>query len=545
MKLLLRFLVLFALVPSLTGCVTMLYPRNQKVVINTNNENAKIYVDDELVGKGKSVETKVRKEGAKQVMIETPNSKKKYYVLFPDGRGAGFFPVYLLNILNFGAGIGIDLQVSHGFNYSKSNSMPGETPIPARTEKDKFINVEAIKMDLVNKNKDIVDYEIFYSRDIMRSIAKAEQEKSEKDAKKEAKDRKKGKKKLSESDDNLKFKSDNTLFIDNILKNVRKFGYVDTVNTIFTDINNTLTVEGAIKRINDYTIRGSQFFRYYKCKMDMLWYLKNSYGEIIDSVKTSEFSGDFSIREKDYYNNEVKTDILFKMYADAVENSFFKMKETATFRKNFAVETYQKPTQPLISILKPSTCVNELADATSSSVIIKRKDGGHGSGFAISNDGYILTNFHVIAGKMLDKTENVKVILSTGEEISANIVRYNRNKDVALLKVDRKFDKAFMLAPDKAFKSLMEVYTVGTPKSIELGQTVSIGIISNERNLCNTNLLQLSMSVNSGNSGGPLFEKSGKLHGIIASKLFGIGTEGISFAIPSYMVFDYLNIAYN
>lgn len=146
---------------------------------------------------------------------------------------------------------------------------------------------------------------------------------------------------------------------------------------------------------------------------------------------------------------------------------------------------------------------------------------------------------------MLDKTENVKVILSTGEEISANIVRYNRNKDVALLKVDRKFDKAFLLAPDKAFKSLMEVYTVGTPKSIELGQTVSIGIISNERNLCNTNLLQLSMSVNSGNSGGPLFEKSGKLHGIIASKLFGIGTEGISFAIPSYMVFDYLNIAYN
>lgn len=523
----------------------MLYPHNQKVVINTNNENAKIYVDDELVGKGESVETKVRKEGAKQVMIETPNSKKKYYVLFPNGRGAAFFPVYLLNILNFGIGLGVDLQVSHGFNYRKLNSMPGETPIPARTEKDKFINVEAIKMDLVNKNKDIVDYEIFYSRDIMRSIAKAEQEKSEKEARQEAKDQKKGKKKLAESSDNLKFKSDNTLFIDNILKNVRKFGYVDTVNTIFTDINNTLTVEGAIKKINDYTIRGSQFFRFYKCKMDMLWYLKNSYGEIIDSVKTSEYSGDFTIREKDYYNNEVKADILFKMYADAVENSFFKMKETATFRKNLAVETYQKPTQPLISILKPATCVNELADATSSSVIIKRKDGGHGSGFAISNDGYILTNFHVIAGKMLDKTENVKVILSTGEEISANIVRYNRNKDVALLKVDRKFDKAFLLAPDKAFKSLMEVYTVGTPKSIELGQTVSIGIISNERNLCNTNLLQLSMSVNSGNSGGPLFEKSGKLHGIIASKLFGIGTEGISFAIPSYMVFDYLNIAYN
>lgn len=545
MKLLLRFLVLFALVPSLTGCVSMLYPHNQKVVINTNNENAKVYVDDELVGKGESVETKVRKEGAKQVMIETPNSKKKYYVLFPNGRGAAFFPVYLLNILNFGIGLGVDLQVSHGFNYRKLNSMPGETPIPARTEKDKFINVEAIKMDLVNKNKDIVDYEIFYSRDIMRSIAKAEQEKSEKEARQEAKDQKKGKKKLAESSDNLKFKSDNTLFIDNILKNVRKFGYVDTVNTIFTDINNTLTVEGAIKKINDYTIRGSQFFRFYKCKMDMLWYLKNSYGEIIDSVKTSEYSGDFTIREKDYYNNEVKADILFKMYADAVENSFFKMKETATFRKNLAVETYQKPTQPLISILKPATCVNELADATSSSVIIKRKDGGHGSGFAISNDGYILTNFHVIAGKMLDKTENVKVILSTGEEISANIVRYNRNKDVALLKVDRKFDKAFLLAPDKAFKSLMEVYTVGTPKSIELGQTVSIGIISNERNLCNTNLLQLSMSVNSGNSGGPLFEKSGKLHGIIASKLFGIGTEGISFAIPSYMVFDYLNIAYN
>ncbi len=70
-------------------------------------------------------------------------------------------------------------------------------------------------------------------------------------------------------------------------------------------------------------------------------------------------------------------------------------------------------------------------------------------------------------------------------------------------------------------------------------------MISNERKNNNNNLLQLGMSVNAGNSGGPLFDNTGTLHGVIVSKLIGQNTEGVSFAIPGYMISDYLQISYN
>jgi S1-C subfamily serine protease len=195
-----------------------------------------------------------------------------------------------------------------------------------------------------------------------------------------------------------------------------------------------------------------------------------------------------------------------------------------------------------LSIFTPKSSVKTVEEASLASVIIKRNDKGHGSGFAISNDGYILTNFHVIAGKTTDQLEGIKVILSNGEELEAKVVRYNRARDIALLKVDYQFEKAFALKSSKDFNSLQEVYTIGAPKSIELGQSITKGLISNERNANNNSLLQLSISINGGNSGGPLFDTNGLLHGVIQSKLVGYATEGVGFAIPSYLIADYLNI---
>jgi len=113
------------------------------------------------------------------------------------------------------------------------------------------------------------------------------------------------------------------------------------------------------------------------------------------------------------------------------------------------------------------------------------------------------------------------------------------------LKVEYNFEKAFLLTSEKTFKNLSEVYTIGAPKSVELGQSVSIGLISNERNSNNNNVLQLSMSLNGGNSGGPLFDKTGVLHGVIQAKLVGKDTEGVGFAIPGYLIPEYLKISYS
>ena len=146
--------------------------------------------------------------------------------------------------------------------------------------------------------------------------------------------------------------------------------------------------------------------------------------------------------------------------------------------------------------------------------------------------------------ELLDKFDTIRVINAKGEEKIATVVRYNRNVDLALLKVDMLFESPFRLPEAKNFNVLQTVYAIGTPKSRELGQSVSVGIISSERKAKNLELIQLSMSVNSGNSGGPVIDDKGALCGVVVSKLFGFGTEGIGFAIPAYKIAQYLNISY-
>ncbi len=191
----------------------------------------------------------------------------------------------------------------------------------------------------------------------------------------------------------------------------------------------------------------------------------------------------------------------------------------------------------------PTAPVTRKGNAVDACVTVKTKDG-HGSGFAISNDGYILTNYHVLPGAYRGKPNDPTIITSDNQEIPGKIIRYNKFRDVALIKVDKKFDYAFKCGNVKAYEKLQDVYTIGAPESLELGQSISAGILSNERNNNNNALLQLGMSVNAGNSGGPLFDENGVLDGVVCAKLIGENTEGVAFAIPSYLIQGYLNIKY-
>ena len=270
----------------------------------------------------------------------------------------------------------------------------------------------------------------------------------------------------------------------------------------------------------------------------MTWYIKNTFDEIIDSVETKDFSGDFVVS---YGDADKSYD---KMFADAVDIAYLKLHKNPKLTKYLKQESSLEITEATINVTKPKSIVAEKTDAATASVIVKTKDG-HGSGFAISNDGYVITNYHVVAGKFAGKLNTVKIITSEGEELEGTVVRTNKFRDLALIKVNKNFEKAFLVSNVKAFKNLQDVLTIGAPKSIELGQSVSSGVISNERKVNNNYLLQLGMSVNGGNSGGPLYDATGKLHGVIVSKLVGQNTEGVSFAIPSHMIEEYLHLKIN
>ena len=239
---------------------------------------------------------------------------------------------------------------------------------------------------------------------------------------------------------------------------------------------------------------------------------------------------------------------LLSYECDAVVNSYLNLTRNNIFKNQLKInkDFTIKDEKLTINHVTNESRVTNKTDAFKASVMVKSKENnkfiGHGSGFAISQDGYILTNYHVIAGKNANQQNEISVITATGNEYPATIVRFNKFRDVALLKIGGKFDKAFQLEITNNAQVLMDVLTIGAPKSLELGQSVSTGIIANYKNDFENKYLQLGMSINSGNSGGPIFDKQGNLHGIVVSKLVGFGIEGVGFAIPSYLVAEYLNL---
>lgn len=536
-------LFLFYAIAHLAGCTVIFLPKNQKVAIRTQHSDSKVYVNNEEAGEGQTVVTKIKKDGAKQVVVQTPGYKDGYNVLMLGKRNPAFWPLMLID-LPFFLPLAIDTEpIPKFFNFPKVNELPASYKYSTKAANEKFVHLEAIKLDIANKEKDLQDFfGIAYSANparVMEEIEKAESARLKQEQKQEAREAKKKKKKKSLLTDDNKVNYDNTIFSEIIFKTLKRTGYVDTVNKVFADNNNTVVLEGVIKKLRVFHVEGAGGSNYRKAKVNVTWNVSNTFGEKLDSISVWSYSGDFVVK----LNNKGENEHADKMFADAIDNSYLDLSKDPRFARHLAMETKFSIDEPVLSVRAPKTRVQDVSEASAATVTVKQEGGGHGSGFAISNDGYILTNFHVIAGETFGKLAKLTVVLSDGEEVPATVVRYNRMRDIALLKVDKKFEKAFSLSNDKSFKNLMEVYSIGTPKSIELGQTVSLGLISNERKSNNNNLLQVSININAGNSGGPLFEKNGTLQGVVTSKLVGFSTEGVGFAIPSYLIPTYLNLA--
>lgn len=156
---------------------------------------------------------------------------------------------------------------------------------------------------------------------------------------------------------------------------------------------------------------------------------------------------------------------------------------------------------------------------------------GAGSGVIISEDGYIVTNNHVIEG-----VSSIKVRLVDGSEYDAKLIGTDSKTDLAVIKVEASGLNASVFGSSSSLKVGQSVVAVGNPLG-ELGGTVTDGIISAlEREMTiegeKMNLLQTNAAVNPGNSGGGLFNRYGELVGIVNAKTSGSGIEGLGFAIP-------------
>ena len=162
-----------------------------------------------------------------------------------------------------------------------------------------------------------------------------------------------------------------------------------------------------------------------------------------------------------------------------------------------------------------------------------------GSGFVISDDGYILTNHHVI-----DAADEIVVRFSDRREFSATIVGTDSRSDLALLKIDAKGLPTLKLAQPDALKVGEWVLAIGSPFGLDY--SASVGIVSAIGRSIPTDkgenyvpFIQTDVAINPGNSGGPLFNLSGEVVGI-NSQIYSRsgGSIGLSFAIPASVAID-------
>ncbi len=191
-------------------------------------------------------------------------------------------------------------------------------------------------------------------------------------------------------------------------------------------------------------------------------------------------------------------------------------------------QVYANNVTAVVGIANESTTYNVFGQAS--------ETASSGSGFIISSNGEILTNYHVIEG-----AQSLTVTLYDGSEYPAQVIGYEAASDVALIKIDAEGLDPVTLGNSSDLYVGAEVAAIGNPLG-ELTYSLNVGYISSMERSVNTdgtpiNMMQIDVSINPGNSGGPLFDMKGNVVGINTAKYSGStsgGTtiEGIGFAIP-------------
>ena len=170
------------------------------------------------------------------------------------------------------------------------------------------------------------------------------------------------------------------------------------------------------------------------------------------------------------------------------------------------------------------------------SVVGITTDVGTGTGFIISEDGYVLSNYHVVDG-----AKRISMSMHDGSEHPLELVGYYEQGDVALLKAEATGLRAVKLGSSEELIVGDMVVAIGNPLG-ELTSTLTVGYVSGKDRLVATdgsatNMIQTDAAINPGNSGGPLFNMKGEVVGITTAKYSGATAsgatiEGLGFAIP-------------
>ena len=510
----------------MTGCASVFSSQKQKVTLRTDDSNATISKigSDEVLIDGASKTVKIeRRVKPIQLVVNKDGHDPTYYTLYATRRS----PLYIMSWVPFGVFLAPMLErgdKSYSYDDHPRVFAPSSQKVIQREEGDRYIFVNKTSFDIE------VDSLSFYETTWDNYI----QYQSHKHGRVLEKNLNRFRNKSE------KIEIENTIFSD-ILNNILKErNFSDTIESkqILRNKTNTLYIDAEVSKVNITSVTRS-FMQYsptfYIGDIKIKWTIRDVYKKELlifeDLVSTGEIVDIFAKKDQE---NEI-------FFTDAFRKSLNNLLSNETVREILKMSGAEKEVE-VLTLKTPSRNPSKISEAVKASATIKVGDG-HGSGFFINNEGYLLTNYHVVATA---KKGDLFVITNDGKEHPAQIIRSNDYDDIALLKIDLENEFAFHIENGLEGEIGLDIYAIGTPNSIELGQTLSKGIISGERkNDMGQEFYQTDASVNRGNSGGPLVSSDGKIIGVVNAKLIGTGVEGIGFAIKINRVQQSLSLGFN
>ncbi len=436
-------------------------------------------------------------------LVEAINNPQNGALPLP---GSGLLGELIIDIGTLSWG---DLFIGPWKLYPKINTMPALVKIPYRTTDENKLYVKSVGVDIKKNNLKETYYKKF--KDYYAHIATN-----------------------TRSEENA-IKHRNTQFADTLNHILLKWNYQDTNSGFFSHVYN-----GAYYlkcEVNDFSIVGVDRYMYVDFKCNWQIFGTTSDNEIY-SYTTDCASSWLGNSEGDLEFDEFATDVLQRSMAQFLSTD----QVQKCLHDKSATNTIMQKWDAIAVTGTAKDSVANLDDAIQAVVTVVVPEG-HGSGCIISPDGYLITNHHVVVE---DSTNKVKILFSSGDSMTATIIRTNTEYDLAILKLDKPGTYKYF-AVDTATKEVPigdDVFAIGTPESILLGQTLTKGIISGERTAGSRTIIQTDVTINPGNSGGALVNSAGHLIGIVNAKMAGVGIQGIGFAIPVSYIDDALKVQF-
>jgi serine protease Do len=305
-------------------------------------------------------------------------------------------------------------------------------------------------------------------------------------------------------------------------ENLRKYPYRFRIKTNFKNLTVNFT------DLNNLRMRGTS-------TLDSEWEIYNKLDSITPIAK-------YSFHSSVYRTQTKKTNFLSSLLFDA-ERQLLAIDTLYDFLTKQDLLINVLGVGKVIELDRPPhlTFANlkEINKHSSPNVIIVEGKTSFGSGFFISNQGHIVTNYHVI-----EKEDKIFIVFNKNLKLEAKIIKTNPDFDLALLQVEYDSLPGLWLADSDSIEYGDPVVAIGTPLDKMLSSTLTKGIVSGIRNFDGVNLIQTDVKINSGNSGGPLINEKGEVVGMSTMKIKAKGVEGIGFCIPSNDIIKKLNIVY-